>query len=152
MLRTTLLITLLAFCTSCASDIFLMIEQNKTAEVDRLLFKRPSQLRIRDHAQRTPLHTAAYLGRTDMVKILLNRGANWRATDKSGLNPVQLAVSEGHADITELFLMKTEVSVNAPYKDRVTLLDFAMARPDNDGVIAVIRKYGGKTKEELSPK
>ncbi len=150
-MRTTLLLTLLILCTSCASDIFLMIEQNKTAEVDRLLYKRPSQLRLRDHAKRTPLHKAAYLGRTDMVRILLARGADYRARDKSGLNAAQVAVSERHAEITELFLMKTKISVNEAYKDRLTLLDFAMARPNNDAVVAILKKYGAKTKAELTP-
>ncbi len=143
-----LLLPILAVSPGCASNVFSLIEQGKTAELDRLVHSRPRTMRQTDRGGRTPLHVAAYLGRADMVKVLLERGADQNVTDNSGLTPVQIAVSEGYVEVTRLFL-ENELEINKPLQDGLTLLDFARAKPGNDDVIKLLRSEGAKTKQEL---
>ena len=50
----------------------------------------------------TPLHTAAYKGNTEIVRYLLNKGANANALNTSGYTPLMLAQRSGHKEIMDL--------------------------------------------------
>lgn len=53
-------------------------------------------------SQATPLHRAASWGRVDVVKLLLERGADARLTDKSGHTALDLAVANGQNEAAAL--------------------------------------------------
>ncbi|CDW57235.1 tankyrase 1 [Trichuris trichiura] len=60
----------------------------------------------------TPLHFAAGYNRLEVVKYLVESGANLHARDKGGLEPLHNACSYGHYEVTEL-LIQNGADVNA---------------------------------------
>jgi cytohesin len=52
----------------------------------------------------TPLHIAAYKGHVEIVKILLDRGADLNAKDNTGHAPLHWAAIEGHVDVVRVLL------------------------------------------------
>ena len=65
------------------------------------------QTRLKDYFQMrafgigTPLHTAADLGRLDVIKHLLKRGADPLIKDARGKMAVERAAHHGHKEVTE---------------------------------------------------
>lgn len=55
-----------------------------------------------DNAGMTPLHLAVTNMNTDVVKALVNNGANVRITDKNGKTPLKMAQSMGFAGIAQI--------------------------------------------------
>lgn len=64
-----------------------------------------------DGRQSTPLHFAAGYNHPEVVKLLLEKGANIHAKDKGGLVPLHNACSYGHYEVAEL-LIKYGADVN----------------------------------------
>ncbi len=54
-----------------------------------------SPLAATDADCRTPLHLAAMHDRTDIVKVMMERGGNPAETDKWGKSPITIAVENG---------------------------------------------------------
>lgn len=57
----------------------------------------------------TPLHCAARIGHTNMVKLLLENGASPNLATTAGHTPLHTAAREGHVD-TALALLEKEAS------------------------------------------
>ena len=66
-------------------------------------------------ANYTPLHYAAEAGHTDVVKLLINNGANLSKKSNNAQTPYQLAFQNNHSDIVELLQELLPVS-QRPYK------------------------------------
>ena len=58
----------------------------------------------RDQQQRSALHWAAVAGRSQVVAILLGRGARADMADEAGATPVHLAVTSGSAATLRVFV------------------------------------------------
>ena len=54
----------------------------------------------------TPLHRAAGGGALDVVKYLIEKGADFRAISNDGATPLSLATKEGHLDIVKYIMEK----------------------------------------------
>ncbi|ORX92853.1 ankyrin, partial [Basidiobolus meristosporus CBS 931.73] len=53
----------------------------------------------------TPLCLASYLGKSDVVSVLIKEGgANVDATDSNGATPLMYAARDGHENIVQLLL------------------------------------------------
>lgn len=66
--------------------------------------KRKIDVNITDEKKETPLHSAAFHGRKDIVQLLLENGADIYATNRWGFTPIIYAAFAGKFDIVEFLL------------------------------------------------
>ncbi|QDV82168.1 ankyrin repeat domain-containing protein [Planctomycetes bacterium TBK1r] len=62
------------------------------------------RVNVRDASGSTPLSAAALLGNIEIVKLLLERGANVAATNRDGTTPLHVAAFMCHTEVVELLL------------------------------------------------
>jgi ankyrin repeat protein len=106
-------------------------------EIARWLLNRGAKLNFwDDYYMWTPLHLAAFVGHTEMTRLLLYHKAdkNARTQNPEGEIPLHLASREGHLDIARLFL-EHGVDVNVPDNHLSTPLHLA----SRDGQLEVAR-------------
>jgi len=89
-------------------DLWSAIALDRADDVRNLITRDPSLLDVRmtrNQHRRTPLHHAAAKNRPGMVRLLLDLGADPRATDATGATPLTTAVLE-HADPTVVAMLE----------------------------------------------
>ena len=64
----------------------------------------------------TMLHLAAYAGKVDDAKLLIEKGAPLNAKNELGRTPLQLASSNGHTEVAKLLIQKGAL-IDADYKE-----------------------------------
>ncbi|KAJ4403610.1 hypothetical protein N0V85_005061 [Neurospora sp. IMI 360204] len=88
-----------------AADLYQAINQNDYISVIEL-YQKHAALNPRDKRGRTPLHTAAELGRDDILRFLLEqKGVGLDATDIQGFTALHLASINDHSDCV-LYLLE----------------------------------------------
>ena len=95
------------------------------------------------------IHDAAAVGDIKAVKQHLAAGTDVDAEDTNdalGMTPLHYAVANGHKEVIELLLITAGVNVKTG--NGLTPLDLAVSKGDKE-IISILRKYGGKTAEEL---
>ena len=95
-----------------AATIHEAIDQGDSAAVAAMLDTNPGLLGDRLPNGRTPLHTAAYGGKLNIVGLLLGRGADANATTGTGSAPLHGAALYGHEAVVRL-LVEKGANVNA---------------------------------------
>jgi outer membrane protein TolC len=95
---------------SSTTEIFQIIQsidQKSGAERFRpLLEKNPDIVKLRDISDWTPLHAATYRGNYEIVRMLLEKGADINAATSSGMSPLYIAANEGSLEIVKLLVEK----------------------------------------------
>ncbi|KKL64283.1 hypothetical protein LCGC14_2166590 [marine sediment metagenome] len=99
----------------------------------------------------TPLHHAAFHGRTSVARYLLAEGAAVNGRSKIGNTPLHEAAGRGHVSVVELLLTEG-ADVNAtnnrerPSGTGLTPLDCATGWHDepHDAIAALLREHGAK--------
>jgi ankyrin repeat protein len=91
----------------------------------------------------TGLFWASANNHKSIVEFLIEKGANLNAGAGVGGTPLARAAYEGHVEVVELLLTKG-ADVNAKDVSGGSPLDSA-----DESVVDLLRKHGGKTKEEL---
>lgn len=86
----------------------------------------------------TPLMSAAYCGHLEIVKFLLNLGANKKTRDRSGLTAAQLALKKNYLSIVALLKKKSDsmsssnqISTNSP---KISNTDALSARKSTESL------------------
>lgn len=111
--------------SSQRTALFLAANEGHTQIVEFLLQYEDTNVDVRDCNADTPLTIAAYKNHTNIVRLLLNAGANVNASDKNGLTALHCAAQNGCADILELLISK-KANINAQGgKNNKTALMFA---------------------------
>ncbi len=75
---------------------------SKDGDVTRLLIERGADVNAVQTAGYRPLHQAAVAGREDLVRMLLNAGAEKTARCDRGKTPAEYARERGHVAVAEL--------------------------------------------------
>lgn len=91
-------------------DIFHVVIHESVEDLKRLLEKDPKQVNKRGHRETTPLITAAWTERYDIIKLLIEKGADINAKDKFGNTPLHKA--SGRIETLKM-LVKAGVDINA---------------------------------------
>jgi hypothetical protein len=97
---------------------------------------------------RAPLIEAANGNNKEIVELLIANGADVNEKRSDGWTPLHGATTVGLKEVVELFIAES-ADVNAQMVDGSTPLNWAIER-DNLDIVALLRKHGGKTREELS--
>ena len=88
----------------------------------------------------TPLRLSVVHGHTDLVRLLLQAGAEANTQDKDGMTALHLAADEGYTSIVALLLEKG-VEVNTQAKDGRTALHLA-AQKGRASIVALLLEKG----------
>ena len=111
-------------------------------EIVELLITNGADVNAKDVGDGTPLHNAVAWGRKEIAELLIANGAEVNAKSKSDGTPLHNVESK---EIAELLITKG-ANVNAKADNGLTPLDYAENEPE---IADLLRKHGGKTREEL---
>ena len=75
-----------------------------TPTLHALLLDRGAEVNGKDNRGWTPLHHAAWNGRSVVATLLLDRGAEVNGKNNRGWTPLDYATWKGHADVVALLL------------------------------------------------
>ncbi|XP_067653717.1 ankyrin repeat, PH and SEC7 domain containing protein secG-like [Haliotis asinina] len=81
--------------------------------VQLILSQNVTDINIRGNGSRTPLMEAAFWGESDVVKLLMDRGANMSLVDKFGNNVLHHACIGGDLETVKLILSQNVMYINS---------------------------------------
>ncbi len=90
----------------------------------------------------TSLMIASYYGYTDLVKTLIEDGADVNEKNNDGVTALMWSASEGHTEVTRQ-LINAKADVNARNKNNATALGWATSYGHSQ-VISILKKAGAK--------
>ena len=115
--------------------------------VKELLANSVTDVNMEDSDKRTALYFAAVMGRTDLVKVLLEHGANPNLADKYGRTALHAAAREGDANMVSE-LLKHGANPKKKDEDNKTAYDIAKYYHYEDDTNATIVTFENFEKEE----
>ena len=91
----------------------------------------------------TPLAYAAYNGHIEIVDYLLKRGAEINAKTQNGSSALFFAARFGHLEVVKL-LLKNKADATIANENGETAIDWAL-KSDNTDIEALLREAGGRS-------
>ncbi len=91
----------------------------------------------RDSLDWTQLHSAAFVGKLELVSLLLEKGADVNAHAKDGMTPLHLAAKRGHVAVAKLLFAKG-ANLSAKDNDGNTAVHVASELYTPDMLVALI--------------
>jgi len=107
-----------------AGEIHLAVDRGDSVAVKSILDRQPDDLNARDSLGMTPLNQAAFKGHIYLVRMLLDRGADFRIGDKDSSLPIHNAAVAGQTGSIALLIDKGS-DINAQDRNGETALLFA---------------------------
>jgi len=131
-----------------SEDFFDAVRSGNIEKVNRLLLKSPALLKAKTEGvwnDDTALHLAAAAGNNEMVKFLLQKGADVNAKDTACITPLHLAALHGSESVVES-LLAAGASMNVvAFKDSDTPLIVA-ASNGRLNVVNLLLAHGADSK------
>lgn len=100
---------------------------------------------IRDTIDQTPIIVAAQGGCTEIVKMLLQAGANIEHRNDQGENALISAAQEGHKEIVKM-LLDAGANINQENADGETALDLAIRLKQKKDLLDLLLEHGAEAK------
>lgn len=137
-------------------DIFEACAVGARDKVIKLLALDPYLLNSYSHDGWTPLHMAVFFGHIDLVRFLLDAGADIDALSKNGqdLTPLHSALANPHHAKVSLLLIEKGADITLAQSEGYTPLHYAAANGTDDVVIhllAMNANRSAKTKDGKTP-
>jgi len=88
--------------TSVNSTTHNIANSGDADKIKTMLQDNPDYISSTDDKGWTPLHTAAYNGQKNLIKLLMANGAEINAIAKDGVTPIDVAAMNGHRDAVDL--------------------------------------------------
>jgi hypothetical protein len=105
-----------------------------------MLDERPERIGLRDESGWTALHHACYRDHTDVIALLVDRGADTNAVAIGECVPIHMAATEGTAEAIEI-LARGGADLNIPDDTGITALHYA-ALPGRLDVVQALIQHG----------
>lgn len=113
--------------------LFVGIVTNCPIEIIKLLLRKRNELvLITNNEQVSPIHEAIKHNRLDIVKILVEKGANVNAYDLDLENALHYAVSNCNYQMIEYLINETEVDPTAKNRDEMNPISLLIIRAQNE--------------------
>ena len=109
-------------------------EKGKLNLVKQMIQQDPCSVNVSDVDGYTPLHRACYNNRIEVVKYLIENGANLSAQTIDGWQPIHSAAQWGHVNVVRI-LVSSGADINARTNGRNTPFHLAVSRPSNRPLI-----------------
>lgn len=109
--------------------------------VELLVARKPVLVSIKNNEEVPPLHEAVKNRRLDIVKVLLENGANVNDYDLDLKNVLHLAASNTDYEIIEYLLNESEVDARAQNRDEMNPLCLLLVRSRNENQDLVSRCF-----------
>ena len=117
-------------------------------EVVEMLITKGADMNAKAEEGWTPLHYATGGNDRGIAELLIANGADLNAKNANDqITPLHWAAWRGHKEVAELLIAKGS-DVNAKRDDVKTPLDLAI-KYNHTKTADLLRKHGGKTREEL---
>ncbi|MFZ2890946.1 ankyrin repeat domain-containing protein [Sulfuricurvum sp.] len=145
MIKKIVLAYLFAFSGLYAADILELVgllDRNDTQTFQSQVQTLSDANAVREDNNKTILMYAVWVGNTEAVKYLIEKGADINAQDLGGATALHLAAWKGHTPIA-LYLLEKGASGRAMSKEGMTPLDIALMRENHEI---------GRAIEQASPK
>jgi ankyrin repeat protein/tetratricopeptide (TPR) repeat protein len=124
------LVLLLCLGTGLRSaEIHDRVKANDLAAVKGLIEADPQVVNLVDEGRRTPLHWAARGGNPEMIRLLVEKGADVNAGDENGIAPLHSLASRGHVEGARV-LLAGGADVNKAMPNRQTAIYLAALQKD----------------------
>ncbi len=132
----------------CGADILTLVQtldRNDTKAFSQMIVTVEDANSARSDNNKTLLMYASWIGNTEAVKVLVEKGADVNTADSSGATALHLAIWRDHTDIA-LHLLEHGASAKAMSLDGMTPEDIAVLRTNRDVMEAISKT---KTKPKL---
>nr|AKD28028.1 ankyrin repeat domain protein [Glypta fumiferanae]AKD28030.1 ankyrin repeat domain protein [Glypta fumiferanae] len=130
------------------NPLYLAIEHKNVRIVEDFLNSGPFVNLTSGKYGETPLHHAATHGNEDIVKLLIDRGANVSARNERGLMPIHLAATAKNDDIVEILLKRSVIDADARNDCGKTLLNIIIEQLDVSRIREILKIYPELENEE----
>lgn len=122
--------------------LFIAVVAGVECDLVRLIVEsKPALVLVKNNEEVPPLHEAVKIRRLDIVKILLEYGANVNEFDLDLENALHLAASNSDYNLIEFLLNETEVDPSAKNRDEMNPLCLLLVRSRNEDQDLVARCF-----------
>ena len=127
------------------SPLYIAINEEHE-EISKLFFNKAPELAnkiVHPGSGSYPIHLVSEHGNEEMLKILLEKGANCSVKDKFGMEPIHHAAKKGHLNIVKLLIQRNRNLTKSINKARQTALHLSVKFKDIE-IVKELLKSGAQ--------
>ncbi|MBV0900111.1 MAG: ankyrin repeat domain-containing protein [Wolbachia endosymbiont of Fragariocoptes setiger] len=129
--------------------MFVALEEGNIEELENCL-RNGADINSRSINSWSALHFAAKGGNSTIIKLVLDKGLNYRMKDVDGQSLIHIASSYGRKDTVEFLIKEMDLNINDEDNKRRTPLHVAAANGHNDTVKILLQNGGNTTNYDIA--